>query len=216
MIFLRCLNLGESSFDHFDTVQVEEHISSDMFKIFNERIERNGSQGQNFETRFHNILEGNIYEHLCGSSRDDEPRLHRLVRTGKLEDIESLLERSSAELVFTTNNSGETPLHIAAECNRSKIVRYFLSLDVDVERLVFMMCQRKTLLTGLSPSGTALHKTSDPNVANLLICAVAIQKRRELIFQRNDEGETALNEASTKMKGLPMMKFLLAQVPDPI
>ena len=68
-----------------------------------------------------------------------------------------------------------------------------------------MMCQRKTLLTGLSPSGTALHKTSDPNVANLLICAVAIQKRSELIFQRNDEGETALNEASTKMKGLPMM-----------
>ena len=126
MILLRCLNLGESSFDHFDTVQVEEHISSDMFKIFNERIERNGSQGQNFETRFHNILEGNIYEHLCGSSRDDEPRLHRLVRTGKLEDIESLLERSSAELVFTTNNSGETPLHIAAECNRSDIVRYFL------------------------------------------------------------------------------------------
>ena len=216
MILLRCLNLGESSFDHFDTVQVEEHISSDMFKIFNERIERNGSQGQNFETKFHNILEGNIYEHLCGSSRDDEPRLHRLVRTGKLEDIESLLERSSAELVFTTNNSGETPLHIAAECNRSKIVRYFLSLDVDVERLVFMMCQRKTLLTGLSPSGTALHKTSDPNVANLLICAVAIQKRSELIFQRNDEGETALNEASTKMKGLPMMKFLLAQVPKPI
>ena len=108
-----------------------------------------------------------------------------------------MLERSSTELVFTTNNSGETPLHIAAECNRSEIVQYFLSLDVDVERLVFLMCQRKTLLTGLSPSGTALHKTSDPNVAYLLICAVAIQKRSELIFQRNDEGETALNEAST-------------------
>ena len=195
----------------------KEHIlvSGNMFKVLNESIERNISLGKDFETRFHHILEGNIYEHLCGSKEDDDPQLHRLVRRGTLVDIESSLERSSVDLVFTTNNSRETPLHIAAECNRSEIVRYFLSLDVDVERLVFMMCQRKTRVTGFYPGGTALHKTEDPNIAALLIGAVASRKRIELIFQRNDEGETALNEASNKTNGLPMMKFLLAQVPEP-
>ncbi|CAK40098.1 uncharacterized protein An08g12230 [Aspergillus niger] len=119
--------------------------------------------------------------------------LHWAARYGKLELIQTMCVYRARVNVYL---HGYTPLHFAAMFGQAPVVRWLLSYDgIDVN------CRGEGL--GLTPLGVAVRK-KDVEVVQVLLSDAHIK-----LNGRNDDGFTALHEATTRGY-LSVAKLLLA------
>lgn len=119
--------------------------------------------------------------------------LHKVEESDTVKMIvQCLSEAEREEYIMKTKyekdgcSNDYTALHIACMKGHIEVVRTILSLNIDIERLLFM--------DGLS--GTALHTASTRQIAETLVNAVSVENRSKFILTASLSGNTALHETS--------------------
>lgn len=97
--------------------------------------------------------------------------------------IECLREEVRESHIFKLSQWDHTALHTACFTGRIEVVQALLSLDIDVDRFLFIS---KTY-------GTALHTAATKEIAEFLVNAVSEEKRITFVLTLNGIGETVLH-----------------------
>ena len=118
--------------------------------------------------------------------------------------VNSVCSEERSNFILMLNEFDETVLHIASKSGQLDIVLYILSLDVDIEELLF---QQSECADG-DISGTALHVAANREIAEVLIGAVSNERRQDFVLEQNILGQNAYQTACIG-KHVDVMEYLL-------
>nr|XP_043633884.1 ankyrin repeat-containing protein At5g02620-like [Erigeron canadensis] len=184
---------------------------------------------------------GNNHQSLSRTrtmEKRDDTSLHIAIRSGDidkaLEILSSTDEQKLNELLSKTNQPGETPLYVAAECGRVDLVREMMKfydleaagiktmngLDAfhiaakqgDLEVLkVLMEAQSELSMTFDQTNTTALHTAAEQG--HLEVVKFLLEKNSSMATIAKSNLKTALHSCARKGH-LAVMKALLEKVPE--